>query len=130
MEEVIETKNVFDAKELFFCRLICQEDKPPMVKEAQLETVKKLCVYGKGFASSGVRLVIAIKWLNAKLSKVLSANSEEEARAYGEFCFDEKEKNYLAEEELLLLSLASKKGTLTKEAQNRFVSLYEKCKSN
>ena len=126
--------NVYDFKRDCCYESIDNEFASNELKTAQKESIDKVFAYFKGYLSMGIKLNIAQRCLNAKIDNVLKAKTVKEAREFGDLCLPMKKHNlqvygegYVPEEELIALSIASKKGSLTKAAQERYISLYEMC---
>lgn len=127
------TRNIWDVKKDGVLQVIETKYIPQRVKEAQRKAVDELFAFAKGAVKSRIPLPLVHRIVDKKALFLVEAKSVEEVQDimklsvshFGKQDLVVTGKYHIPEEEFMLLGLASKMGPLTKQAQERFVYLYE-----
>ena len=129
------TRNIWDVKKEGVLQVIETKCIPQKVKETQRKAVDELFAFAKGAVKSRVPLPLVNRIVDKKALFLAEAKSVEEVQEimklsvshFGKQDLVVTGKYHIPEEELLLLGVVSKMGTLSEPAQKRFVELHELC---
>ena len=124
--------NLFDVKKTYILELIDKQYTSAAIKDMRKAGVEKAFELCREYLNSHCSLTLVMKVLDKKLLMIMNSSDKREIEGilklstpqYLDNGFVVTSKYHILEEELLLLMVANKMGTLSGAAQERFVSLY------
>ena len=125
-------ENIFDVKKTYIFELIDKQYTSTAIKDMRKAGVEKVFELCREYLKSRCSLILVMRVLDKKLLMIMNSSSKKEVEdilklstpQYLDNGLVVTSKYHIPEEELLLLMVANKMGTLSGVAQERFICLY------